>query len=73
MTKIHRQIALNWWNTLDADEQSFKVIKWLESKNRATNERLPNSLTGSEIEEIMDKEAQEEAQSILNLGLELNE
>lgn len=72
MSKIYRQIALNWWNSLDSDEQLFKTIDWLESNNRDTNERIPSSLTGREIEEIMNKEIQDEKQSILNMGVEIN-
>lgn len=72
MSKIYRQIALNWWNSLDSDEQLFKTIDWLESNNRDTNERIPSSLTGREIEEIMEKEIQDEKQSILNMDTEIN-
>jgi len=72
MSKINRQIALNWWNSLDSNEQLLKIVDWLESNNRDTNKRRPSSLTGREIEEIMEKEIQDEKQSILNMDTEIN-
>lgn len=49
---VRRGAAIKWWNSLTFEHKFYKVIEWLKNKNRDTTERHPNSLTGSEIEEI---------------------
>ena len=48
----NRAKAIKWWNNLSFEQKYFKVVEWLWKQGKDTTERLPDSLTGREIEEI---------------------
>lgn len=51
-----RHASLLWWNSLPFERKFYKVIEWLKSKGRDTTERHPDTLTGSEIQEVWSNE-----------------
>ena len=48
----NREQAMKWWNNMTLEEKFYKVISWLKGKDVNVTQRHPDSLTGSEIEEI---------------------
>jgi len=65
INKMERKLAMEWWNNLSYQDKQ----KILDKYNMIGK---PEHLTGREIEEIMEKEIQDEKQSILNMDTEIN-
>lgn len=50
-----RERAISKWNNLTLKEKFYVVKPWLSSKGLNTTDRHPNSLTGREIEEALNR------------------
>lgn len=46
---------LDWWNSMSLEEQFYKVIPWLNSKDKNVTSIHPNDLTILQIKEIYKK------------------
>ena len=51
----NRQNAMKWWNSLSYEDKFFKIIEYKE-EIKGYPHRGPDSLTGSEIELLYNKE-----------------